>query len=99
MEIGKEPRVTVSVCNLRPDSRGSVTLRSANPLPVTGTVAVALTVARDGRLVDAAIVTSSGNQAFDGAALKAIRAAGRFPRGPADLDGAHRFSFNLRFIP
>lgn len=71
--------------------------RSARGL--TGSVAVALTVARDGRLVDAAIVTSSGNEAFDGAALKAIRAAGRFPRGPADLDGAHRFSFNLRFIP
>jgi choline dehydrogenase len=32
MEIGKTPEMTISVCNLRPESRGAVRLASADPM-------------------------------------------------------------------
>lgn len=63
-----------------------------------GTVTLALSVGRDGRLVSANVAASSGDPHLDRAALAAVRGAGRLPPAPARLDGAqHRFSLPLRF--
>ncbi|OOY13015.1 hypothetical protein BMG00_04185 [Thioclava marina] len=59
-----------------------------------GRVVVALNVARDGRLLGAAVAKSSGNAALDQAALDAVRRAGRFPAAPQGLAKA-RYSFTL----
>jgi protein TonB len=63
-----------------------------------GTVTLALSVARDGRLLEAGVAASSGDPGLDRAALLAVRGAGRLPAAPAALGGAsHRFSLPLRF--
>jgi protein TonB len=63
-----------------------------------GTVRVSLTVARDGRLLRAGVVTSSGNAALDRAALAMVQGAGRFRPAPEGLDAAdHAFRLPIRF--
>jgi periplasmic protein TonB len=59
-----------------------------------GVVTVRLTVARGGALSGLALVKSSGNPVLDEAALKAVRAAGKFPAAPKSLPG-ESFTFTL----
>lgn len=59
-----------------------------------GVVTVRLTVARGGALSSLALVKSSGNPVLDEAALKAVRAAGKFPAAPQSLPG-DGFTFTL----
>ncbi|WP_420004963.1 TonB family protein [Arenibacterium sp. LLYu02] len=59
-----------------------------------GQAVVAMTVSRSGQLVAARLARSSGVEAFDAAALKAVASAGPFPAAPAELTGA-QYSFNL----
>ena len=64
----------------------------------SGTVTVRLTVTRSGALADLSIAASSGNAALDEAALKAVRAAGRFPAAPEGLSqGSTSFTLPMRF--
>lgn len=55
MEIGKDPNVTVSVCNLRPDSRGSVMLRSPRPSDAPRIQANYLSAVRDQEVAVASV--------------------------------------------
>ena len=59
-----------------------------------GRVVVRLTITRDGRVAGASVARSSGQQAFDTAALAAVSRAGRMPSAPAGLTDAS-YSFNL----
>ncbi len=79
MEIGKEPRVTVSVCNLRPDSRGSVTLRSANPLDAPKVQANYLSAERDREV---AVASVKAVRRFFSAEPMASRTVGELAPGP-----------------
>jgi choline dehydrogenase len=47
MEIGKTPEMTISVCNLRPESRGTVSLASADPMAAPRIQANYFSTARD----------------------------------------------------
>jgi len=53
-----------------------------------GTVVLRFVIARDGRLVDASIVRSSGVIALDRGLLESVRAAAPYPPLPADIPGA-----------
>jgi protein TonB len=46
-----------------------------------------VTIARDGRLIDVRIDSSSGSSALDAAELAAIRKASPFPPVPAGMPG------------
>ena len=59
-----------------------------------GTVLMAVTVSREGQLIDARINSSSGYSRLDNASLAAARAVGRFPPAPSKLSGAE-FSFTI----
>lgn len=64
----------------------------------SGTVTVRLTITRSGALADLSIAASSGNAALDEAALKAVRAAGRFPAAPEGLpQDSTSFTLPMRF--
>jgi protein TonB len=63
----------------------------------SGTVTVRLTVTRSGALADLSIAASSGNAALDEAALKAVRAAGRFPAAPEGLSQGRSYD-ELLFV-
>lgn len=64
----------------------------------SGTVTVRLTITRSGALADLSIAASSGNAALDEAALKAVRAAGRFPAAPEGLSqDSTSFTLPMRF--
>jgi len=63
-----------------------------------GTVRVALTVARDGRLVRAGVASSSGSAELDRAALTMVQGAGRFRAAPSGLsDPDYSFRLPIRF--
>ncbi len=63
-----------------------------------GQSVLSLTVARDGRLVAASVVGSSGQAALDRAALRAVTGAGRFPAAPVSLTEAqYHFRLPVRF--
>ncbi|KEO56118.1 TonB family protein [Thioclava pacifica] len=62
-----------------------------------GRVTVAITVARDGRLLGVAVAKGSGNAALDQAALDAVRRAGRFPAAPRGLSKP-QYSFTLPMV-
>ena len=67
-------------------------------VPGSGTVRLALSVGRDGRLTGVRVVRSSGIAAFDKAALGAVRRAGRFPAAPRGLSKpSYRFTLSLAF--
>jgi protein TonB len=68
--------------------------RRTPPAGRAARVVVRLTIGRDGRLLAASVQRSSGDAAVDGAALRAVRAAGRFPGAPRGLTEA-RYSFTL----
>lgn len=57
-------------------------------------VVIRLTVSRDGRLMNYKIAKSSGNAAFDQAAILAVKRAGRFPAAPKKLPD-QKFMINL----
>ncbi len=59
-----------------------------------GRVTLQLTVDRAGRLASVAVLRSSGHATLDAAALRAVRAAGRFPKAPKDVSEAS-VTFNL----
>lgn len=64
----------------------------------SGTVTVRLTVTRSGALAGLSIAASSGNAALDEAAIKAVRAAGRFPAAPEGLtQDSISFTLPMRF--
>lgn len=62
-----------------------------------GRVLLALTVARDGRLISVSVAQSAG-EAADAAALASVRRAGRFPPAPRALsEPSYSFTLPLRF--
>lgn len=64
----------------------------------SGTVTVRLTVSRAGALSGVSVARSSGNAALDEAAIKAVRAAGKFPSAPKGLNEAsYSFTLPMRF--
>jgi periplasmic protein TonB len=63
----------------------------------TGSVKLRLTVGTDGRLQTLSILRSSGDTALDAAAVKAVQAAGRFPRAPDGMEGGANFTLNISF--
>jgi protein TonB len=52
-----------------------------------GTVVLRFAIARDGRLMDASIVQSSGVIALDRGLLEALKAASPYPPLPAEIPG------------
>jgi periplasmic protein TonB len=63
----------------------------------TGAVKLRLTVGADGQLQGLSVLQSSGDAALDAAAVKAVKAAGRFARAPKGVKGTATFTFNVRF--
>ncbi|QCO54744.1 TonB family protein [Pseudorhodobacter turbinis] len=64
----------------------------------SGTVAVRLTVSRSGQLRAVSVAKSSGNKALDQAAIKAVKAARKFPAAPKGLtESQYSFSLSMRF--
>ena len=68
--------------------------RQARQRGQEGTVLMAVTVSREGQLVDARINSSSGYSRLDKASLAAARAVDRFPLAPSRLSG-NEFSFAI----
>lgn len=65
-----------------------------------GTARVALDVDRSGKLIGLRLVRSSGVDAFDRAALEAVRRARRFAKAPDGLSAAsYSFTLSLTFKP
>lgn len=60
----------------------------------SGRVVVRLTVGRDGTILGASVARSSGQAAFDEAAIQAVQRAGRLPAAPKGLSQAS-YTFNL----
>lgn len=60
----------------------------------TGRVVMRITVSRDGAILGAAIARSSGQPAFDQAAVQAVQRAGRLPAAPQGLSQPS-YTFNL----
>jgi protein TonB len=60
----------------------------------SGRVVLRVTVAASGALVNYRVATTSGVDAFDQAALKAVARAGQFPKAPRGYDAA-QLTFNL----
>ncbi len=66
----------------------------------SGSASVILTVDRNGKLAALRLTRSSGTPAFDEAALRAVRKAGRFPAAPDGLTRAsYSFTLSLAFRP
>ena len=64
----------------------------------SGRVIVRLTVSRDGNVLGAKVVRSSGHAEFDRAALQAIRRAGRMPAAPEGItQSSHTFNLPMGF--
>lgn len=64
----------------------------------SGQVVVRLTIAANGALSGVSVAKSSGNPAFDQAALAAVQRAGKFPAAPKGLTGAsHSFTLPISF--
>lgn len=65
---------------------------------VSGSVTLRLTVTRAGQLSGVSVVKSSGSAVLDEAAVKAVRAAGRFPAAPRGLAKAsYNFTLPMKF--
>lgn len=73
IELALETRKTYPEAARRARAQGMVKLR--------------LVIARDGELVSAAVVTSSGHSSLDGAAIDLVRQAAPFPPLPARIKG------------
>lgn len=64
----------------------------------SGQVVVTLTISRTGQLLGHGIQQSSGNAAFDQAALQAVARAGQFDAAPAELaQSSYRFALPISF--
>ncbi|MDO9526938.1 MAG: TonB family protein [Gemmobacter sp.] len=64
----------------------------------SGTVTVRLTLSSSGALTGLAVARSSGNDALDQAAIRAVRAVGRFPSAPKGLgDASYSFTLPMTF--
>jgi protein TonB len=61
--------------------------RAANDGRLSGRVVTRVTLARDGRVLDVALATSSGAPALDAAEIAAIRKASPFPPLPGEMPG------------
>jgi protein TonB len=70
--------------HLEPYRFNRETMRGNHP---SGRVVSRVTIARDGRLIDVRIDTSSGSPALDAAELAAIRKASPFPPVPGEMPG------------
>ena len=63
-----------------------------------GQVGVSLRVSRDGQLMGVSVYRSSGNPAFDQAAIQSVQRARRFPKAPQGLtDASYQFSVMITF--
>ena len=72
---------------------------AAEAAGVTGTTRIEVSVARDGRLLQARVAATSGSEALDRATLAAARRA-RLPAAPASLPGeSFRFEVGLAYGP
>lgn len=66
----------------------------------SGTVTLKISVDRTGQLRDVSVRQSSGNVRLDGAAVSAVRNAGRFPAAPKELTRpVFNFTLPIRFSP
>ncbi len=94
-------RINDLTANWGASIRSRIERRKRYPLAAdgaSGTVTVRLTITRSGALTDLSIAASSGNAALDEAALKAVRAAGRFPAAPEGLtQDSTSFTLPMRF--
>lgn len=81
--------------------RARIERRKAYPAAAgraSGRVTVRLSVSPAGKLLDVAVASSSGNAALDAAALRAVTAAGRFPKAPRGLaDPGYNFTLPISF--
>ncbi|MBI2738417.1 MAG: TonB family protein [Rhodospirillales bacterium] len=69
-----------------------------NATAEAGTVVLRITIARDGRLVDAGVSRSSGSSTLDSFTVSMVRAAGPYMPLPDDIPGAqHTFILPLNF--
>ena len=96
-----QARINDLTANWGATIRARIEKRKRYPLAAdgaSGTVTVRLTVTRSGALADLSVVASSGNAALDAAAVKAVRAAGRFPAAPEGLSqDSTSFTLPMRF--
>ena len=85
------------------DIRARIERRKSYPRDghgATGTVKLRLVVSADGRLVAVGIAVSSGSDALDQAALRAVKKAGRLPKAPKGLgQGEVGFTLPVSFKP
>lgn len=80
--------------------RNRVERRKTYPRGQRGSYSVRLrlTLSRGGQLLAVQVITPSGNNTFDAAALEAAKKAGRFPPAPKRLTGdKHYFTLTMRF--
>jgi TonB family protein len=63
-----------------------------------GTGTILFHIDRDGRLLDAAIETTTGRKALDRAALALVRRAAPFPAVPAEMPDRLEISLPIRFL-
>lgn len=70
--------------------------RKAQSRGERGTATISVTIARNGALLGATLIASSGSQLLDTAAMSAVSAAS-LPAAPSDLQGT-QFSFRFRLV-
>lgn len=95
-----------AVANLRAewgaDIRARIERRKSYPRDgdgATGMVKLRIVVAADGQLRGVDIAVSSGSEALDRAAVRAVERAGRFPRAPEGVEGEVSFTLPVSFRP
>lgn len=84
------------------DIRARIERRKSYPRDgegATGTVKLRIVVGADGRLRGVAVAASSGSDALDRAAVRAVERAGRFPRAPEGVEGEASFTLPVSFRP
>lgn len=84
------------------DIRARIERRKSYPRDADGaegTVKLRIVIGADGRLRGVGIAASSGSDALDRAAVRAVERAGRFPRAPEGIDGEVSFTLPVSFRP
>lgn len=72
--------------------------KNTNTIREEGTVLTRVTIARDGRLLDVAMVRSSGLPSLDTGVMDTIRRASPYPPLPGDISGnSHTFLLPVSF--
>lgn len=83
--------------------RSKVERKRAYPVAAkgaAGTVKVRITLDPSGKVLAVLIVLSSGNDALDAAAIRAVKATARFPAAPKGLsEGSYSFTLPMKFQP